>query len=71
MRGLDHTRRNVAVSIDDRRGVDRQEFAEEPQFCGKIVLDRRMIVHVVAREIGEGGRCEAHAVEAFLIEAVR
>ena len=35
-----------------------------------IVLDRRMIVHVVAAEIGEGAGREFHAVEPTLVEAV-
>ena len=32
---------------------------------------RRMIVEVVAAEIGEGRRLEPHAVEPMLVEAVR
>ena len=32
---------------------------------------RRVIVEMVAREIGEGRRREAHAVEPVLVEAVR
>ena len=44
---------------------------EQPQLGGEIVLDRRVIVHVVARQIGEGAGGEAHAVEPLLVEAVR
>ena len=32
---------------------------------------RRMIVEMIARQIGEGRRRDAHAVEPVLIEAVR
>jgi hypothetical protein len=35
-----------------------------------IVLDGRVIIHVVAAEIGEGAGRELHAVEAALVETV-
>ena len=35
-----------------------------------VVLDRRVVVHVVAAEIGEGRGSQLHAVQAFLVETM-
>ena len=70
-RGFDHARRDVAVGVDDRGRAVRQKLAEEAQLGGEIVLDRRVIVHVVAGQIGEGAGGETNAVEPLLVEAVR
>ncbi len=50
-------------------GVD--EIGEQPQFCVEIMRHVRMIIHVVAREIGETAGGDAHAVEPVLVEPVR
>ena len=42
---------------------------EQPELGGEIGLDRRVVVHVVAAEIGEGGGLDADAVEPALVEA--
>ncbi len=54
-RGRDHPRRDLAVGVDHRRRAVRQQVAEQPQLGGEIVLDRRVVIHVVARQVGEGG----------------
>ena len=41
-------RRYLAVGVDHRRRARRQQIAEEPQLGGKVILRRRVIVHVVA-----------------------
>ena len=58
------------VRVDDGGAAFRQEIAEQLELGLEIVLDRRMIIHVVAAEIGEGRRRQANAVEPMLIEAV-
>ncbi len=70
-RGLDHARSDLGVGVDDRRRALRQEVAEQTQLGGKIILGRRVVIHVVAAEIGEGAGGKPHAVEPLLVEAVR
>ena len=43
---------------------------EQPELGVEIGLDRRVVVEVVAAEIGEARRLDADAVEAALVEAV-
>ncbi len=59
------------VGIDDGDRPFGQEALEEPELGREIGLDGRVIVEVVAAEIGEGGSREAHAVEPPLVEPVR
>ncbi len=70
-RRRDHARSDGAVSVDDRRRPIRQKLQEQPELGGQIILDRRMIVHVVARQIGECGGGEPHAVQPLLVETMR
>ena len=44
---------------------------EQPEFGREIILDRRVIVHVVAGQIGESAGGEPHAIEPLLVEAMR
>ena len=48
-----------------------QQLVEQAQLGGEIGVRRRVIVEMVARQIGEGAGREAHAVEPVLVEAVR
>ena len=59
------------IGGNDRCAALRNQFAKQPQLGGKVMCDGRMIIHVVARQIGEAGRRNAHAVEPVLVEAVR
>ena len=63
-------RPTTVVGEDHRRRALRQQRLEEPQLGGVIVLDRRMVVHVVAAEIGEGAGGQPDTVEAALVEPV-
>ena len=66
------TRGAMALSASITAGAPSgSRSSKQPQLGGEIVLDRRMVVHVVAGEIGERARGEAHAVEPLLVEAVR
>src|SRR5262249_4586656 len=44
---------------------------KQAEFGGEISLDSRVIVEMIARQIGESAGRNAHAIEAMLIEAVR
>ena len=48
-----------------------QQRVEQAHLGGEIGVERAVVVEVVARQVGEGGRREAHAVEAALLDAVR
>ena len=60
----------IAVHVDDRGATRREDRGEQAELGGEIVVDRRVVVHVVAAEIGEGGGGEAEAVEPALVEPV-
>ena len=63
--------RVCTVTIDDGRLVGRQQVFEQAHLGGEVVFNGRMVVQVVAAEIGEGSGLDADAVEAMLVEAVR
>ena len=44
---------------------------EQPQLGVEVMRDIRMIIHVVARQIGKTAGSDAHAVEPELVEPVR
>ena len=52
-RRLDHLRRAIMIGRDRRRSARRNQIAEQPEFRIEIMCDVGMIIHVVAREIGE------------------
>ena len=60
-----------SVGVDDGGAVLRQQLGEQAQLGGEIGLHVGMVVEVVAAEVGEGRRNQAHAVEAVLVEPVR
>ena len=60
MIGRDHCR----AAVDD-------EIAEQPELGIQVMRDVGMIIHVVARQIGEAAGLDAHAVETILVEPVR
>ena len=59
------------IGRDHRRAVGHHQIAKQPQLGVEVMRDVGMIIHVVARQVGEGAGGDAHAVEAVLIEAVR
>ena len=59
------------IGRDHRRAVRRDQIAEQPQLGGEVVRLVRMVVHVIAREIGEAAGGDAHAIEPELVEPVR
>ena len=61
----------LGIGVDDGGPARRQQLGEQAQLGGEIGLHGRVIVEVVAAEIGEGGGLQPHAVEPVLVEAVR
>ena len=59
------------VGVDHRARAGAAAVREQPQLGVEIVLERRVIVEMIARQIGEGGGGQAHAVEPLLVEPVR
>src|SRR5581483_3530801 len=47
------------------------EVGKQAKFRGKIMRNVTMVIHVIAREVGEGAGLDAHAIEPELIEPVR
>ena len=70
-RRIDHLLRAVMIGGDHRGAIGRDQIAEQPQFGVEIMRDVGMVIHVVAREIGETAGGDAHAVEPVLVEPVR
>ncbi len=62
--------RPFVIGKDHRRRALRQERIEQAHLGGHVVLDRRVVVHVVAAEIGEGAPPKAARRRGALVEAV-
>src|SRR5436305_14899597 len=54
-----------------RSSIGTDQIAKQPQFCIEVMRDIRMVIHVIAREIGEGAGADADAVQPILVEAMR
>ena len=70
-RGVDHLLRAIMIGRDHGRATRRNEIAKQPQLGVEVMRDVGMIIHVVARQIGEAAGGDAHAVEPELVEPVR
>ena len=68
---LDHLPGIAIVDVDHRRAARQHQIGEQAQLGGEIGLHGRMIIEMVARQIGEGAGGDAHAVEPVLVEPVR
>src|SRR5262245_47037957 len=53
-----------AVDIDHRASPLRQKLGEEAEFLREVVFDARVIVQMIAREIGEGASGKFDPVNA-------
>ena len=67
----DHPIRRRMVGRDHGGTVRCDDALEQDQLGGEISLLGRVVVHVVARQVGEATDRHAHAVDAVLIEPVR
>ncbi len=70
-RGIDHLPGIAVVDADHRRAAWLHQRIEQADLGGEIGLDARVIVEMVARQIGESADGNTHAVEPALVEAVR
>src|SRR5439155_24878437 len=61
----------LVIGRDHRRAARLDQVLEQPQLGGKISVERRMIIEMIAAEIGEAAGRNANAVEAALIESMR
>ena len=68
---LDHLLRLRIVGPDHRRAIGRKQLVEQPHLGLEIGLHRRMVVEVVAAEVGERDGLQRHALGAVLVEPVR
>ena len=69
--GGDHLRGVLGIRVDDGNAARGQQLREQPQLGREIGLHGRVIVEVIAAEVGEGCSLQPHAVEPVLVEAVR
>ena len=60
----------LAVDINDSPGARRQQFTEQAELLREIIVEARVIVQMVARDIGEGAGGKCDAVDAALLQAV-
>jgi len=56
------------IGVGDGSRALRKERVEEPELGFQIVLERAVIVEVVARQVGEAAGCEADPVEPTLLK---
>ena len=54
-----HAPPGFAIDIDDRGGAFRQKLGEQAELLLEIILEARVIVQMIARDIGEGAGGEA------------
>ena len=71
LRRFDHLPGIAIVDIDHRRAAWHDQIREQPQLGLQIGFHGRMVVEMVARQIGEGAGGDTHAVKPVLIEPVR
>ena len=69
-RFVDHAIPALAVHIDHGGGALRQQLAEQAQLLAEVILEGRVIIQVIAGDIGEGAGGERHAVDAALLQAM-
>ena len=70
LRRFDDLVRAGAVRVDHGRRAGRQQLPEQAQLGLEVILEGGMIIEVVARDVRESARREAHAVEPVLVEAM-
>ncbi len=65
-----HARSRFAVDIHHGAGAARQQLGEQAKLLREIILEARVVVQMIARDIGEGAGRERDAVDAALLQAV-
>ena len=70
-RGRDHGLGVLVIGGHHRRAAWLDQIGEQTQLGGEIGFERRMVIEMVATEIGECAGRHAQAVEPMLIEPMR
>ena len=70
-RRLDHGRRAIMIGRDHGGTIGCDQIAEQPELGGKIMGNIEVVIHVVARQVGEAAGADPHPVQSILVEPVR
>ncbi len=63
-----HLLASLAVHVDHGSSPLRQQLCEQAELLVEIGLEARVVVEMVARDVGEGAGGKPHAVDAALLE---
>ncbi len=69
-RRIGKPRRMVGIGIDHCNAAILHHLAEQAQLGGEVILERGVIVHVIAGDVGEAAGGDDHAIQAVLVETV-
>ena len=58
------------IGVDHRRRAGWKQLAEEAHLGFEVVFESRVIVEVIAGDVGEGAGSDSHAVEPVLYQPV-
>ena len=58
----------VGIGIDHRNAAALHDFGKQAQLDGQVILEGRMIVHVIAGDVGEANACDLHAIQPVLVQ---
>ncbi len=70
LRGGDEFARMIRVAIDDGDTAFADKALEQAELRLQVIGEARMIIQMIARDVGEGGRGNLDAVEPELVEPV-
>ena len=68
--GCGEPRAIFVIDVDHRRAAGEQQGGEQPRLGGEIAVHIRMVIEMVAAEIGEGGNMYVQPVKTVLRKAV-
>ncbi len=60
----------IRVGIHHRDAALFHQLAEQPQLRGEVIFETRVIIEMVARDVGEAGGGNLHPIQSILIQAM-
>jgi len=60
----------LVIGNDDSGTAGLDKVREQPELGGEISLQCRVVIEMIAAEVGETACCDPHAVEAMLIKSM-